>query len=231
MAVRDVYDGVPFLKGLAPADRKALVAASAVRVLSRGDSAFTEQEPARALHFVLRGRVKLTKQAQDGSTIILQTPGPGRLICPLAVCGDEAFCCACVAMEDGTEILVVDREQVLELFEDATGASLSFVREVCACQFGSCQRIEVLASKTIERRIALLLLKLAESTGRELPDGTTRVPVALSRQELASLCGTTLETAIRVMSAFRRASIVRTVARGFVIDDLAALRARSRAER
>ena len=55
-------------------------------------------------------------------------------------------------------------------------------------------------------------------------DGT-QVPIALSRQELADLTGTTIETAIRIMSRWGKQRIVLTEKDGFVVLDPKALEA------
>jgi CRP-like cAMP-binding protein len=49
--------------------------------------------------------------------------------------------------------------------------------------------------------------------------------LSLSRQELADLLGTTLETAIRLMSRWQKEGVVLTEKEGFTIPDLEALRA------
>lgn len=51
------------------------------------------------------------------------------------------------------------------------------------------------------------------------------VPLALSRQELADMTGTTIETCIRIMSRWGKQNIVRTDKDGFVILDSRALAA------
>lgn len=43
------------------------------------------------------------------------------------------------------------------------------------------------------------MLKLAQDMGQPRPDGTF-IGLALSRQELADMIGTTIETSIRIMS-------------------------------
>jgi CRP-like cAMP-binding protein len=58
--------------------------------------------------------------------------------------------------------------------------------------------------------------------GRPAADGTA-IPMALSRQELADLTGTTIETCIRVMSRWGKDEIVRTEKDGFVLLDKDAL--------
>jgi CRP/FNR family transcriptional regulator len=49
------------------------------------------------------------------------------------------------------------------------------------------------------------------------------VPMPLSRQELADLTGTTIETCIRIMSRWGKEGIVSTERDGFVVKDAAAL--------
>jgi CRP/FNR family transcriptional regulator len=58
--------------------------------------------------------------------------------------------------------------------------------------------------------------------GQMRPEGTF-IPLALSRQELADMIGTTIETSIRVMSRWGKDDIVRTEKDGFVVVDRSAL--------
>lgn len=74
----------------------------------------------------------------------------------------------------------------------------------------------------MEARIARLFLKLGENMGRATPEGVA-IPMALSRQELADLTGTTIETCIRIMSRWGKDDIVRTGKDGFVLVDKNAL--------
>jgi CRP-like cAMP-binding protein len=75
-----------------------------------------------------------------------------------------------------------------------------------------------------EHRAGRLFLTLADRVG--LPkDAGAHVPLTLSRQEIADLIGTTLETAIRLMSRWQKEAIVLTEKSGFTIPDLGVLRA------
>ncbi len=57
------------------------------------------------------------------------------------------------------------------------------------------------------------------------------LPLQLSRQDLADLCGTTIETAIRVMTRLGREGVVRAAARGLVIVDRPRLEEIARGQR
>jgi CRP-like cAMP-binding protein len=68
-------------------------------------------------------------------------------------------------------------------------------------------RILDLQTKRVERRIARILLGLAEKTGKPTPDGIA-LGVRLSRQDLAALAGTTISTASRTLAAWDQQGLV-----------------------
>ncbi|HEX9690119.1 MAG TPA: Crp/Fnr family transcriptional regulator, partial [Thermoanaerobaculia bacterium] len=79
---------------------------------------------------------------------------------------------------------------------------------------------------SVEYRIARLLSTLAERVGQKSEHGVF-IPIALSRQDIADLVGTTIETAIRVMSRWQKEGVIETEKKGFRILDPAALAALS----
>ena len=67
-----------------------------------------------------------------------------------------------------------------------------------------------------------MFLKLCDQIGR--PErGGVYVAMPLSRQELADLTGTTIETAIRIMSRWQKDEVLHTEKDGFVVIDRNAL--------
>ena len=73
--------------------------------------------------------------------------------------------------------------------------------------------LEVLANNGAA---ALEYYDKAEQMGRPERGGTF-IPLSLSRQELADMTGTTIETCIRIMSRWSKEEIVRTEKDGFVV--------------
>src|SRR5215475_15651188 len=68
------------------------------------------------------------------------------------------------------------------------------------------RRIPEVAGARVETRFAHLFLKLADKMGRRGPEGIA-IPMALGRQDLADLTGTTLETCIRLMSRWGKEGV------------------------
>jgi CRP/FNR family transcriptional regulator len=83
-------------------------------------------------------------------------------------------------------------------------------------------RLTELTGGRVEARLARFLLKLANDIGQRRPEGTF-IPLSLSRQELADMIGTTIETSIRIMSRWGKEDLVRTEKDGFLVVDRTAL--------
>ena len=85
-------------------------------------------------------------------------------------------------------------------------------------------RLAELSGGRVEARLARFFLKLADDMGQKR-QGATFIPLALSRQELADMMGTTIETSIRIMSRWGKEEVVRTEKDGFVVVDRPSLEA------
>src|SRR5437879_10896625 len=84
-----------------------------------------------------------------------------------------------------------------------------------------------LFTASAEERLATTLMELGERFGDEMEDGTTLIPLRLTRAELAALVGTTVETTIRTLSRWSREGLVSTVDGGLAVHDPTALARRS----
>jgi len=84
---------------------------------------------------------------------------------------------------------------------------------------------EDLNGDKLRQNVATLLVKLYDQFGDDFDDDTSRIPVTLSRRELADLVSTSFETTIRVMSRWDREGVLETTPDGFTIHDLGALQA------
>lgn len=216
------FDTIPLLAGMRPADRAALEPLCRTREYDKGETIFREAEPADRIYFVIDGRVKIVKAA-GSRDLILEILGAGEPVGAVAAFERRPFPATAVTMERSTLLSIPEREffQLLEARPDMTRSLLG----------GLTLRLMMLNKRladmtgSVEVRAARLFLTLSERMG--VPRGEqTFIPLALSRQELADLLGTTLETTIRLMSRWQKENVVHTERDGFVIaraDDLRAI--------
>jgi CRP-like cAMP-binding protein len=221
----DLANRVPFLGALSDDDRRRLLPAARLRRLAPGSAVWNHGATADEFLFVLQGRVKLVNTSADGREAIVDLRAAGQLLCSGAVCVMAPYCCSAVAHSGPIDIVAFPRQALFALVETSPAAARAFVREVAQCAMTLCHRVEELTSGVVERRLAMLLLRLADHLGESREDGLVWIPVALSRQDLADLCNTSVETASRTMSRLARDGVVDTRTGGFAVLDRAALAA------
>jgi len=215
------FDAIPILSPLSPDDRAALSPLCEMTALEKGATLFQEGNPADRIHFLFLGRMKIVKAGPDRD-LILEILGPGEPVGAVAAFERRPFPATAVALEP-CGILSIPEKAFFQAIERRP----EITRRLLA---GLTLRLMALNSRladmtgSVEYRAARLFATLAARVGREEAGGVF-VPVALSRQEIADLVGTTIETAIRVMSRWQKAGLVETEKKGFLIRDPAGLAA------
>ena len=202
-----------------PEERLAQVARETSELrLERHSLVWNEEDACRALYFVISGRVKIIKHSETGKDVIIEIYGPQDAIGETSVLVGGVYNTAAVCLSE-THLLCVPRAQILDLLAEVPGMALRSLRGMARRQRMLMQKIKELAAGGVEYRIAHLLLKLADRIGEEGGEDGTMIPIVLSRQDIADLVGTTVETAIRVMSRWRKMGIVTNDKRGILIRD------------
>jgi CRP/FNR family transcriptional regulator len=150
-----------------------------------------------------------------GKDVILEIFGPGDPLGAVAVYEGLPFPASAQALEPTTAVLI-SRKAFFELLERHPSLVRGLLLGLNQRLVELTTRLAELTGGRVEPRFARLFLKMADDRG-QLRDGLVQIPIALSRQELADLTGTTIETAIRIMSRWAKQDIVRTEKDGFVI--------------
>jgi CRP/FNR family transcriptional regulator len=202
-------------------DRKHLAAVSTIKRYAKGDRIFGEGDPSDVFTVVVSGRVKIVKMTPAGKDVILELFGVGDPFGAVAAYEGRPFPASAMALED-TVCLLTPRGSLFSLLEQHPSLVRGLLLGLTQRLIELTNRLTELSGGRVEARIARLFLKLGDNMGRPTPGGIT-VPMALSRQELADLTGTTIETCIRIMSRWGKDDIVRTEKDGFVLVDKEAL--------
>lgn len=220
MDVARVFRSFPMFQGLTDEELKLLLPMAQVRAYGKGEEIFREGDPPSHLWLVVRGLVKIVRRAGDRD-LIMEILGPTDTFGEVAVYDGIPYPATAVSAEAST-VLTIPREDFFAALERHPGLARGLLRELTRHLRLVARRLDELTKAGIDRRIALLFERLAERVGQPR-EGGTFVPVPLSRQDLAELVGTTIETAIRVMSRWGKEGLVMTEKDGFLIPDLAAL--------
>ena len=219
--VEQAIASLALYRRLQPDDRAKLAAVSTLESFPRASLIFREGDLARSVHLVVDGRVKVAKLTPAGREVILDMPGPGDPIGAVAAFEGFAYPASATATVD-TVCLVTRRDAFFSLLEAHPSLVRGLLSGLTLRLVELTKRMAELSGGRVEARMARLLCKLGDEQGVRRADGLF-VPVRLTRQELADLCATTIETAIRVMSRWGKEDLVRTDRDGFLILDPAAL--------
>ena len=205
--------GLPLLAGVPDAAVEALAGACVVTQVAREAVIFNQDDPSDRVWVVHTGQVKIVYQEVDGREVILEMIAPGE-----AFGGGVLFFPTHPATAKGLEdsTLVSFSTEVYARFLEQQPAVTYKLLRMLGARHRSMINMQILAGERVERRMAHILLKLADRLGQPDEDGIL-ITMSLSRQDLADMSGTTLETAIRTLSRFNQQGLIRTERGGFLV--------------
>jgi CRP/FNR family transcriptional regulator len=217
-----VFAGVP------PRELDALAALATEETHRARTYLFMEGDAARWFYLVKSGHVKIVRHSKTGRDVVLELLGPGEVFGGVAVIEKRPYPAAAQATEP-TVVLKIPAEPMIALAERHP----SFIREM-ALMIGRRLRaahdsVKSLAVDPVEARLAAALLRLATREGTRSKAGVT-LPFHLTRQSLADMTGTTVETTIRILSRWLKDGLLTDEAGRLVLGDLEGLRERAEGE-
>jgi CRP/FNR family transcriptional regulator len=217
MAIEPVipFNAIPIFATLRKEDREALTPLCRLRAYEKSAVIFQEGDPADRIHFIVTGRVKIVKAA-GARDVIIEILGDGEPVGAVAVFERRPFPAAAVAIEP-TSILSIPEREFFALLETRPEMTRHMLAGLTLRLIQLNKRLADMTGSA-EHRAARLFLTLADRVGIPRESGTF-IPLPISRQEIADLIGTTLETAIRLMSRWQKDELLLTEKSGFVIPD------------
>ncbi|HWP08887.1 MAG TPA: Crp/Fnr family transcriptional regulator [Polyangiaceae bacterium] len=223
MANHEFLEHTALFNGVLPAVTRQLAGAALVHTYARGGTIWRVGDFPDELLIVKSGLVKLTRPAPRGRTSLCWLFGARAILGELVLVNGVPYQNTAIAATQTVSLLSIPRALVLEAAHQDPELALNLFRGFGEKFTALHDKIDVLSAGAVEARLAILLAKLYTQFGDELEDGTLRVGVSLSRQELADMVSTSFETAIRVLARWEREGLVRTDADGFTIGNLSRL--------
>lgn len=218
-----LFRAMPLLRAL-PAETLASLPVARVE-RQAGEAFFQQGDPGDSAWGVVTGRVKIVKQSPRGRDVILEVVGPGEVFAAIAVLRGVPMPATAVALEAAAcvripgpafkEAVTSHPEVSAKLLETVSKRLL----DANASRLG-------LATEPVEVRLARSLIRMAGKFGVRRT-GEIVFTQAFTRQNLADLSGTTVETSIRIMSRWTRDGLVRsdasrlTILRPQVLEQIA----------
>lgn len=195
------------LNGLEPSELASIAQDGRIRRLRRGAYLFRQGAQATSLYILVAGSIKMTQLTPEGHQVLLRVASPGETIGAIAAVGGARYPATAQAAED-CRLLAWDSASLLALRERFPHLAINALRFMSRHVQEFQDRCRELATERVERRVARALLRLAGQAGRRVEDGIL-IDLALTRQDLAEMTGTTRYTISRMMSEWEQQGLVK----------------------
>ena len=178
---------------LSAKERERLASFSHERSYAKAEVIFHEGCPSDSVWLTLEGRVHLLHHQTDGRAQATCVMTPGETFCCLPALDQGVYPATAVAATS-SRVLQIPHHLFQEILKNSPG-----LLQKTLCVFsGRLRQVEAkgcMIHDPVERRVAQALLALRKKFGDSIP---------LTRQEIAELAGTTVETAIRTIGRFQQ---------------------------
>jgi CRP-like cAMP-binding protein len=178
-----------------------------MQTLARGTVLFAQGAPADRCHALLTGRVRIVQSGPEGGQVIVRFVGPGETFGTVALFTDRRYPAEAVAVIDSASISWPEHT-LLELIHQYPQIALNLLAVLGARLREVQERLRELATQRAEQRIAHALLRLTDPHAIAGRDAAIEFP--LTRQDVAEMCGATLYTVSRVLTAWEKAGYIET---------------------
>jgi CRP-like cAMP-binding protein len=191
---------------LARSDLQGLVQSAGERRVRQGDFYFHQGDQATEVYVLTSGEVKVVRADPNGQNVILRIVAPVEPFGERALLGGTTRLSSAQALDD-SRALVWEAPTILQVMMSHPAVSLDAVRLMEDRLEQERSRLQDLSTAPVERRLARLVLRLAQSMGHMTPQGIA-IELSLSGQDLAELASATPSTISRILAEWRRSDIV-----------------------
>ncbi|HEY9721575.1 MAG TPA: Crp/Fnr family transcriptional regulator [Oscillatoriaceae cyanobacterium] len=208
MRAQDVNNSlrsVPLFADLDEAELAQLAQLCRPRAISRGNVIFYEEDPGTSGYIILSGKVKIVVNADDGREHILGMLGENDFFGEMSLLDGEPRSATAICVDD-VQLVMIQRDEFWRLLRSTPEIAFKLLVTLSQRLRAADRNMESLAFLSAPGRVARLLLELGQN-GERSPEGLTFTH-NMTRQELASLAGTSRETLTRVLMDYQDRGLI-----------------------
>jgi CRP/FNR family transcriptional regulator, nitrogen oxide reductase regulator len=204
----DLFKKTQLFDGLTEAQLRVILEHAYLREVERRGFYFHQGEPADTFYLIRQGQVRLSQINPEGKQVIIHLFGPGDVMAVIVVLSHTAYPLSAEAVTDSVA-WAWDRETAVALMEQFPRLAINGL-DMVAQRFLELQnRYRELATERVEQRVARALIRLVHQRNGYVPQQPYPL-LALTRQDLAEMTGTTLYTVSRICSNWEQQGLLQT---------------------
>lgn len=185
------------------------------KTIKKGQPLFEEGDKLNGVYCVRNGVSKLSKLSANGKDQIVKLATKGEVLGQRSVIAEESTNLSAVAVSD-MEVCFIPKESITHTLQRNPNFTLEVLRHMAHDLKEADDVIVNISQKTVKQRVAEAFLYLRNNFGED-KDGF--LALTLSREDISNVVGTATESAIRIISEFKKKGLIRTSGKKIGIKD------------
>jgi CRP-like cAMP-binding protein len=190
-----------------------------VKMIKKGESLFNEGDHINGVFCIKKGVCKVSKMSENGRNQIIDLIHKGSILGERNLISDEPSNLKAIALND-MEVCFIPKEEILGDLERNPKFSMSILKSMADNLRQSDNLVVGMAQKTTKQRLAETLLYLNSNF---ISEETNFINIQLSREDFADIIGAATESAIRLISEFKKKKIIKIDGKSIAVIDKLAL--------
>ena len=188
--------------------------------VKKGEVLFEEGDILNGIYCIRDGICKLSKLSANGKDQIVKIVVKGDLIGQRSLINNKCSNLQAVALND-MKVCFIPKKEIVKDLKNNTDFLFDILKSMTSDLKNAYDVIVSMAQKSVKQRLAETLIYVHKSSGTN-SNGTIRA--SLSREDIANMVGTATESAIRILSQFKKEGLISTTGKQIKIEDLQGLK-------
>lgn len=194
------------LRAMNKEELKKVSDSKTTKTIKKGDSIFEEGEKLNGVYCVRNGVSKLSKLSPNGKDQIVKLATKGEVMGQRSIIAEESSNLSAVAVSD-MEVCFIPKDSIATTLQKNPNFTMEVLRHMAHDLKEADDVIVNMSQKTVKQRIAEAFLYLKNNFGE---DDEGFLKLTLSREDIANVVGTATESAIRIISEFKKKDLIHT---------------------
>ncbi|MBD0850121.1 Crp/Fnr family transcriptional regulator [Maribacter arenosus] len=194
------------LRAMSKQELKKVSDSKITRKVKKGEAIFEEGDKLDGVFCVREGISKLSKLSANGKDQIVKLASKGEVMGQRSVIAEEYTNLSAVAVSD-MEVCFIPKDSIIHTLSRNPDFAIEVLRHMAHDLKEADDVIVNMSQKTVKQRIAEAFLYLKKNYGEDR-DGFLNL--TLSREDIANVVGTATESAIRIISEFKKRGMIKT---------------------
>lgn len=202
------------LKSLTKEELMRVSACKTGKLYKKGQVIFEEGETLNGVYCVRDGVCKLTKLSENGKDQVVKLVVKGGLLGKRSLVSEQKTNLSAIALND-MEMCFIPKSEIMNDLSKNPKFTMDVLREMANDLKESDDSLVNMAQTSVKRRMAEILMYIQDNFGT---DDEGYLSIVLSREDYASIVGTATESAIRILSQFKKEGLISTSGKRIKIE-------------